>query len=132
MPAGEQGWSSSPEVKLRCATWRRSCRVPLKCAPWPRMSGRRLSKSALEQLSRVLAAELVGSGVRLYVVDPGDMNTEMHRQAEPGVDLSRLPGPHVPAPAFVHLAEEETASFGRFEALKIARMEAQASAVLGR
>src|SRR5437870_9984617 len=77
------------------------------------------SKAALEQLSRVLAAELVGSGVRLYVVDPGDMNTEMHRQAEPGVDLSHLPGPHVPAPAFVHLAEAETVPFGRFEALKI-------------
>jgi len=77
------------------------------------------SKAALEQLSRVLAAELLGSGVRLYVVDPGDMNTEMHRQAEPGVDLSQLPGPHVPAPAFVYLVEEETASFGRFEALTI-------------
>ncbi len=77
------------------------------------------SKAALEHLSRGLAAELEGSGVRVYVVDPGDMNTEMHRQAEPGVDLSHLPGPEVPAPAFVHLVEEEAAPFGRFEALQL-------------
>jgi len=77
------------------------------------------SKAALEHLSRVLASELEGSGIRIYVVDPGDMNTEMHRQAEPGVDLSHLPGPEVPAPAFVHLVEEEPAMFGRFEALKL-------------
>ncbi|MGH2347918.1 MAG: SDR family NAD(P)-dependent oxidoreductase [bacterium] len=77
------------------------------------------SKAALEHLSRVLAAELEGTGIRLYIVDPGDMDTEMHRLAEPGVDLSHLPGPDVPAPAFVWLVEEETAPFGRFEAMKL-------------
>src|SRR5437763_727133 len=46
------------------------------------------SKAALEHLSRVLAAELEGSGVRVYVVDPGHMHTRMHREAEPGADLS--------------------------------------------
>jgi NAD(P)-dependent dehydrogenase (short-subunit alcohol dehydrogenase family) len=74
------------------------------------------SKAALEHMSRVLAAELEGSGVRVYVVDPGDMNTEMHRQAEPGVDLSGLPRPELSAPAFVHLVEEEKAAFGRYQA----------------
>jgi len=82
------------------------------------------SKAALEHISRVLAAELDGSGVRIYAVDPGDMNTEMHRQAEPGVDLSHLPGPEVPAPAFVYLVEEETARSGRFEALELIRNKA--------
>ncbi len=77
------------------------------------------SKAALEHLSRVLAAELEGSGIRLYVVDPGDMNTEMHRQAEPGIDLTHLPGPEVPAPAFVRLVEDESVAFGRFEAMKL-------------
>lgn len=76
-------------------------------------------KAALEHLSRVLAEELRGTGVRVYVVDPGDMDTVMHRQAEPGADLSHLPGPQVPAPAFVQLAEEETAPSGRFEAMKL-------------
>jgi NAD(P)-dependent dehydrogenase (short-subunit alcohol dehydrogenase family) len=79
------------------------------------------SKAALEHLSRMLAAELTGSGVRVYVVDPGDMNTEMHRDAEPGVDLSHLPGPEVVAPAFLRLIEEETAPFGRFEAQELLR-----------
>jgi len=77
------------------------------------------SKAALEHMSRVLAEELAGSGIRVYVVDPGDMNTEMHRHAEPGVDLSGLPGPEVSAPAFARLVEEETAGFGRFKAQEI-------------
>jgi len=74
------------------------------------------SKAALEQMSRVLAEEVAAGGVRVYVVDPGDMNTEMHRLVEPGVDLSGLPGPEAAAPAFVRLVEEETAAFGRFKA----------------
>jgi NAD(P)-dependent dehydrogenase (short-subunit alcohol dehydrogenase family) len=86
---------------------------------YPGWGGYGASKAALEHLSRVLAKELEGSGVRLYIVDPGDMDTEMHRRAEPGVNLSHLPGPEVPAPAFVHLVESETAPFGRFEASQI-------------
>lgn len=86
---------------------------------YPGWGGYGASKAALEHLSRVLAAELEGSGVRLYAVDPGDMNTEMHRRADPGADLSHLPGPEVPAPAFAYLVEEETAPTGRFEALKL-------------
>ncbi len=86
---------------------------------YPGWGGYGASKAALEHLSRVLAAELEGSGVRVYVVDPGDMDTEMHRKAEPGVDLSHLPGPEVPAPAFVWLAEAETIPFGRFEAVRL-------------
>jgi NAD(P)-dependent dehydrogenase (short-subunit alcohol dehydrogenase family) len=87
---------------------------------YPGWGGYGASKAALEHLSRVLAAELEGSGVRVYMVDPGDMNTQMHREAEPGVDLSHLPGPEVSAPAFLYLVEEETAPFGRFEAQKLA------------
>jgi NAD(P)-dependent dehydrogenase (short-subunit alcohol dehydrogenase family) len=86
---------------------------------YPTWGGYGASKAALEQLSRVLAAELAGSGVRVYAVDPGDMNTQMHREAEPGVDLSHLPGPEVPAPAILRLVEEETAPSGRFEALQL-------------
>lgn len=86
---------------------------------YPGWGGYGASKAALEHLSRVLSAELDGSGIRIYVVDPGDMNTEMHRQAEPGADLSHLPGPDIPAPVFVRLVEEESAPFGRFEAMKL-------------
>jgi len=83
------------------------------------------SKAALEHLSRTLAKELEGSGVRVLVVDPGDMNTEMHRLAEPGVDLSHLPDASEVAPAIVELLEvapERDASFARVEAQKLAVM----------
>jgi NAD(P)-dependent dehydrogenase (short-subunit alcohol dehydrogenase family) len=83
---------------------------------YPTWGGYGASKAALEQLSRVLAAELDGSGVRVYIVDPGDMNTQMHQEAEPGVDLSHLPGPELSAQAIVRLIHHGTGPFGRFEA----------------
>ena len=83
---------------------------------YPGWGGYGASKAALEHLSRVLAEELKDTGVRLYVVDPGDMRTEMHAATEPGVDLSHLPGPEVAAPEFLRLLEEETTGFGRFQA----------------
>jgi NAD(P)-dependent dehydrogenase (short-subunit alcohol dehydrogenase family) len=77
------------------------------------------SKAALEHLSRTLAEELKDTGVRVFVVDPGDMNTVMHQQAEPGVDLSGLPHPSVAAPAFVRLVDDEAATFARVQAQAI-------------
>lgn len=85
---------------------------------YPAWGGYGSSKAGLEHLSRILAAELDGSGIRVYVVDPGDMNTAMHRAAEPGVDLSHLPGPEVVAPAFVRLLELRE-PFARFEAKQL-------------
>jgi NAD(P)-dependent dehydrogenase (short-subunit alcohol dehydrogenase family) len=90
---------------------------------YPTWGGYGASKAALEHLSRVLAAELEGSGVRVFVVDPGDMDTAMHRAAEPGVDLSHLPGPASVAPAFVQLLDED-AAFGRFEAQRLVAVAA--------
>ena len=87
---------------------------------YPGWGGYGASKAALEHLTRVLAAEIAGTGVRAYVVDPGEMNTRMHRDAEPGVDLSHLPSPRVSAPAFVRLVEGETAALGRFSAQQVA------------
>src|SRR5207248_2933473 len=87
---------------------------------YPTWGGYGASKAALEQLSRVLAAELEGTGVRVYTVDPGDMNTQMHREAEPGADLSHLPAAESVAPAIVRLIAQETAPFGRYEAQSLA------------
>ncbi len=86
---------------------------------YPGWGGYGASKAALEHLSRTLVVELEASGIRVYVVDPGDMNTEMHQRAEPGVDLTHLPGPYVPAPAFVRLIEDEGIPPGRYEAMKL-------------
>jgi len=98
---------------------------------YPTWGGYGASKAALEHLSRVLAAEIEGNGVRVYVVDPGDMNTAMHQAAEPGVDLSELPGPEVVAPAFVRLLDESAQS-GRFEAQRLIAVSDQPSSVSGR
>jgi NAD(P)-dependent dehydrogenase (short-subunit alcohol dehydrogenase family) len=85
---------------------------------YPGWGGYGASKAALEHLSRTLSAELEGTGIKVYLVDPGDMDTQMHRDAEPGVDLSDLPGPDVPAPAFLQLVESGRPS-GRFNALDL-------------
>jgi NAD(P)-dependent dehydrogenase (short-subunit alcohol dehydrogenase family) len=59
------------------------------------------SKAALEQLSRVLAAEL--PYLRVYWVDPGDMNTRMHQEAYPGEDISDRPLPEESVPGLLEL-----------------------------
>jgi NAD(P)-dependent dehydrogenase (short-subunit alcohol dehydrogenase family) len=51
------------------------------------------SKAALEQLGRVWAAELAGTGVRLYTVDPGELDTRMHAEALPDADRAELSDP---------------------------------------
>jgi len=68
---------------------------------YPRWGGYGSSKAAVAHASRILAAELEGTGVRVFVLDPGDMNTEMHALAEPGVDLSHLKDPDDVAPAIL-------------------------------
>jgi len=86
---------------------------------YPGWGGYGASKAALEHLSRTLALELEGSGVRVLVVDPGDMNTAMHALAEPGVDLSNLPHPRQVAPAIVELLENETLGALRYQAQEL-------------
>lgn len=70
---------------------------------YPGWGGYGASKAALEHASRTLAVELEGTGVRVYAVDPGDMNTEMHRLAIPDADVSRLARPEDVAPSIVEL-----------------------------
>lgn len=83
---------------------------------YPGWGGYGASKAALEHLSRTLAAELADSDIRVLLVDPGDMNTQMHREAEPGVDLSHLAQPERVAPAILALIEDDAVTGGRHEA----------------
>jgi NAD(P)-dependent dehydrogenase (short-subunit alcohol dehydrogenase family) len=69
------------------------------------------SKAALEQLSRVLAAE--ETDVRVLWVDPGDMRTQMHQDAFPGEDISDRPTPETRVPGLVRLVDERWPS-GRY------------------
>ena len=73
------------------------------------------SKAALEHLSRILAAELEGSCISIVVLDPGNMNTQMHRDAEPAEDLSGLPSPDSVAPHAVDLIEGAALPYQRYE-----------------
>ncbi|HVA26912.1 MAG TPA: SDR family oxidoreductase [Candidatus Baltobacteraceae bacterium] len=57
---------------------------------YPTWGGYGATKAALEHVSRVLAAELEGSAIRVLVADPGDMNTAMHRDAMPDADPGAL------------------------------------------
>jgi NAD(P)-dependent dehydrogenase (short-subunit alcohol dehydrogenase family) len=64
------------------------------------------SKAALEQLTRVWAVELADSGVRMFSVDPGEMNTRMHADAVPDADPATLRDPSAVARALLHTIED--------------------------
>jgi NAD(P)-dependent dehydrogenase (short-subunit alcohol dehydrogenase family) len=70
------------------------------------------SKAALDQLAAVLAVE--EPGLRVWSVDPGDMQTDLYAAAVPDDDAPR-PSPGSVAPAFLRLLEDRPAS-GRYEA----------------
>ena len=71
------------------------------------------SKAALDHLSAVLAVE--HPQLRIYALDPGDMNTRMHQDAFPGQDISDLPSPQSVVPAFMVLVDADLPS-GRYRA----------------
>lgn len=67
-----------------------------------------ISKFGIEGLSETWAAELADMGVRVNLVDPGDMNTAMHRAAEPGEDYSQWANPEDVTEVFVYLTSDES------------------------
>jgi NAD(P)-dependent dehydrogenase (short-subunit alcohol dehydrogenase family) len=71
------------------------------------------AKAALDQLTRVLAAER--PDLRVLSFDPGDMRTQMHQDAYPGEDISDRPPAERSVPALVRLLEEDVPS-GRYGA----------------
>jgi NAD(P)-dependent dehydrogenase (short-subunit alcohol dehydrogenase family) len=77
-----------------------------------------ISKFGLEGMSQTWAAELEGTGIRVNWVDPGNMNTPMHRAAEPDEDPSQWADPSEVTEVFIHLASEESrdVSGKRFQA----------------
>jgi len=77
------------------------------------------SKAALEQLTAILAAE--HPGLRVYWVDPGDMNTQMQQDAFPGEDVSDRPPPEESVPGLLALIEGSLPS-GRYQARELAQV----------
>lgn len=80
---------------------------------YPTWGGYGATKAALEHVSRVLAAELDGTALRVLVVDPGDMNTQMHRDAIPDADPSGLSDPSDSARALLQAMAEMRAPYER-------------------
>ncbi|MFF8531634.1 SDR family NAD(P)-dependent oxidoreductase [Streptomyces sp. SAS_267] len=70
------------------------------------------SKAALDHLSAVLGEE--EPGLRVWAVDPGDMETDLYAAAVPDDDGPR-PAPATAVPAFLRLLDERPAS-GRYAA----------------
>ena len=85
-----------------------------------------VSKAALDHLTRTWAAEVQGTGVRINSVDPGSMDTLMHRLAEPTEDPAQWAKPEDVTPVFVHLASDESANVNgqRLDAQTFAKEQA--------
>jgi NAD(P)-dependent dehydrogenase (short-subunit alcohol dehydrogenase family) len=77
------------------------------------------SKAALEQLGRVWAAELAGTGVRLFTVDPGEMDTRMHADAIPDADRAELSDPARVAESIVALIASNDTTGGARVAVRV-------------
>jgi NAD(P)-dependent dehydrogenase (short-subunit alcohol dehydrogenase family) len=82
---------------------------------YPGWGGYGAAKAALDRLTAVLAVE--HPELRWYALDPGDMDTDMHRAADP--EATGLPAPETVVPALLRLAEGTLPS-GRYVAAEIA------------
>jgi NAD(P)-dependent dehydrogenase (short-subunit alcohol dehydrogenase family) len=67
-----------------------------------------ISKFGIEGMSETWAAELEEWDVRVNWVDPGDMNTRMHREAEPDEDPTQWANPADVTDVFIYLASDES------------------------
>ena len=67
-----------------------------------------ISKFGLEGMSQTWASELEETGVRVNWVDPGNMNTAMHRAAEPEEDPTEWANPADVTDIFLFLASDES------------------------
>jgi NAD(P)-dependent dehydrogenase (short-subunit alcohol dehydrogenase family) len=84
--------------------------------PYEGWGGYGSSKAALEHLSAILAVE--HPELRIYAVDPGDMNTRLQQEAFPGEDISDRPPPEDSVPALLELVEGDRPS-GRYPAAEL-------------
>jgi NAD(P)-dependent dehydrogenase (short-subunit alcohol dehydrogenase family) len=75
-------------------------------------AGYAVTKVALEALVKVWAAELAKTTIRVNLINPGGVRTEMHAEAWPGLDPMDFPPPEAVTEAFVALAEPSCARHG--------------------
>ncbi len=65
-----------------------------------------VSKFALEGQTEIWADELDGTGIRINMIDPGEMDTEMHDRAVPDCDYELADPEHL-TDVFLYLASDE-------------------------
>jgi len=76
--------------------------------PYPSWGVYGASKAALDHLTRIAALELADTSVRLFSVDPGEMNTRMHADAMPDADPDTLPPPDAVAEKIVMMIRQSS------------------------
>jgi NAD(P)-dependent dehydrogenase (short-subunit alcohol dehydrogenase family) len=79
------------------------------------------SKAALETLVRIYAAEVERFSVKVNLLDPGPVRSQMRAQAFPGEDPNSLPTPDDVAPWFLGLAEASCTRHGEIIRVAAAR-----------
>ena len=79
------------------------------------------SKAALETLVRIYAAEVQRFAVKVNLIDPGPVRSQMRAQAFPGEDPNSLPTPDDVAPWFLGLAEAGCTRHGEIIRVAAAR-----------
>ena len=77
------------------------------------------SKAALDALTRTWSAELHHTQVRIISVDPGDMNTVMHMDADPGANPDELLRPDDVAARLLPLLAGRVPAQDRVEAANL-------------
>ena len=65
--------------------------------PYPRWGAYGATKAALRHLTLIWEQEMASTAVRFISVDPGDMDTALHRAAIPEADVSSLKRPETAA-----------------------------------
>ena len=78
-----------------------------------------ISKLAMEQLAQHYAAETAKTNLKVHIIDPGAVRTNMRAEAFPGEDAALLPPPEAIADTFVEMAMADNVlpSGGRVRAI---------------
>ena len=71
-----------------------------------------ISKAALESMVRVYADETQQTNLRVNLIDPGAVRTDMRASAVPGEDPETLPAPEDIMPVFLELASSDCQKHG--------------------
>lgn len=77
-----------------------------------------VSKAGLEALANVYAEEVANTNVRVNVIDPGGVRTEMRKSAKPGEDPMSLPAPDDVVEEFLNLAASDCSKHGEIIRLR--------------